>query len=142
MSENSVTIVGNLTADPEIRFTQNGVSVANLTVASTPRVYNKRTQEWEDGEPLFLRGTVWKEAADNVANSLHKGVRVIVTGKLKQRSWEDSKTGDKRTAIEMEIDEIGASLRFAQVSVEGKPKNSYGSAAKSDPWAGNDDAPF
>src|SRR5690348_1204 len=84
VSENSVTIVGNLTADPEIRFTQGGVSVANITVASTPRVYNKQKQEWEDGQPLFLTGSIWKDAADNVANSLHKGVRVIVTGKLKQ----------------------------------------------------------
>src|SRR6185503_15438569 len=101
-----------------IRFTANGVSVANVTVASTPRVYNKSKGEWEDGEALFLRGTIWKDAADNVANSLHKGVRVIVTGKLKQRSWEDEKTGGKRTSIEMDIDEIGASLKFTQVTVE------------------------
>lgn len=143
MSDNTVTIVGNLTADPEIRFTQNGVSVANVTVASTPRVYNKRTSEWEDGEPLFLRGTIWKDAADNVANSLHKGVRVIVTGKLKQRSWEDEKTGGKRSAIEMDIDEIGPSLKFTQVSVEGRSKPSYG-GGNSNPWAGSqdDDSPF
>jgi|SRR6185503_17698003 len=142
MSDNSITIIGNLTADPELRFTQGGVSVANITVASTPRVYNKQRQEWKDGEPLFLRGTVWKDAADNVADSLHKGVRVIVTGKLKQRSWDDEKTGSKRTSIEMEIEEIGASLKFTSVTVESRTKPSYSSAPKSDPWASDDEAPF
>ena len=141
MSDNSVTIVGNLTADPDIRFTQNGVSVANITVASTPRVFNKSKQEWEDGEALFLRGSIWRNAADNVANSLHKGVRVIVTGKLKQRSWEDEKTGGKRSAIEMDIEEIGASLRFTQVTIEGRSKPSY-SGGDTNPWQGDDDSPF
>ena len=142
MSDNSITIVGNLTADPEIRFTEGGASVANITVASTPRVYNKQKQEWVDGEALFLRGTIWKDAAENVANSLHKGVRVIVTGKLKQRSWDDKKTGDKRTSIEMDVEEIGASLKFTQVTVESRVKPSYNSSPKSDPWGSDDDSPF
>lgn len=137
MPENTITIVGNLTADPEIRFTQNGVSVANVTIASTPRIL--KNGEWTDGDPLFLRGTVWKDAADNVANSLYKGVRVLATGRLKQRSWEDSKTGDKRTAVELEIDEIGPSLKFAQATVDKKQK-----AYSNDAWKSPDDndAPF
>ena len=146
MSDNTITIVGNLTSDPELRFTSGGVSVANVTIASTPRVYNKSKQEWEDGEALFLRGTIWKDAADNVADSLHKGVRVVVTGKLKQRSWEDAKTGDKRSAVELEIEEIGPSLRFTTVTVEGKPKPSYGGGSDSgrgNPWTSDDDeSPF
>lgn len=141
MPENSITIVGNLVSDPELRFTQNGVSVANVSIASTPRVYNKSKQEWEDGDTLFLRGTVWKDAADNIAESLYKGVRVIATGKLKQRSWKDDKTGDKRTAVELEIEEIGPSLRYAQATVDKKPKDSYGG----NPWSSSssdDEPPF
>lgn len=145
MPENTLTIVGNLTADPELRFTQGGASVANITIASTPRVYNKKTQEWEDGEALFMRATIWKDAADNVADSLYKGVRVIATGKLKQRSWDDEKTGTKRTSVELEIEEIGPSLKFAQVSVDRKSKGNYNSGdSGSSPWAGSsdDDSPF
>lgn len=144
MPENTFTIVGNLTADPDLRFTQGGQSVANVTIASTPRVYNKNSQEWEDGDALFMRGTIWKEAAEHVAESLHKGVRVVATGKLKQRSWEDDK-GNKRTSVEMDIEEIGPSLKFNNVTVESRQKVSYGnggrSAPTSDPWS-NDDSPF
>lgn len=144
MPDNTFTIVGNLTEDPVLRFTQGGAGVANITIAQTPRVYDKQSQEWKDGEALFIRGTIWKDAAENVADSLYKGVRVIVTGKLKQRSWEDDKTGGKRYAIEMDIDEIGASLKFAQVTVERKEKaRSAHPNAKSDPWASDDDeSPF
>lgn len=135
MPEATVTITGNLTADPELRFTQSGVAVANLTIASTPRVYDKNAQEWKDGEALFLRATVWKDAAENVADGLAKGQRVIATGKLKQRSWEDSKTGDKRTSVELEVDEIGPSLRFSQ------QRASRPAPSSSDPW-GSDESPF
>jgi single-strand DNA-binding protein len=112
MPDAMVTITGNLVADPEVRFTANGVAVANLTIASTPRTYDRQSSEWKDGETLFLRGAVWKEAAENVADNLTKGQRVIAIGKLKQRSFED-KEGNKRSSIELEIDEIGPSLRFA-----------------------------
>jgi len=111
MPDATVTIVGNLVADPELRFTSNGAAVANLTIASTPRTYDRQSGEWKDGDALFLRGTVWKEAAENVADNLTKGQRVIAIGKLKQRSFED-REGNKRSTIELEIDEIGASLRF------------------------------
>jgi len=108
MPDATVTIVGNLVADPELRFTSNGAAVANLTIASTPRTYDRQSGEWKDGDALFLRGTVWKEAAENVADNLTKGQRVIAIGKLKQRSFED-REGNKRSTIELEIDEIGAS---------------------------------
>ena len=111
MPDATVTIVGNLVADPDMRFTANGVAVANVTIASTPRTYDRQSGEWKDGESLFLRGTIWKEMAENVAGNLTKGRRVIATGKLKQRSFED-REGNKRSTIELEIDEIGASLRF------------------------------
>lgn len=147
MPENTITIVGNLTADPELRFTQNGAAVANVTIASTHRVYDKQSQQWKDGDALFMRGTIWKEAAEHIADSLHKGVRVIATGKLKQRSWEDN-DGNKRTSVEMEIEEIGPSLKFNAVTVESRQRNggsTYGnggsSAPTSDPWS-NDDSPF
>jgi len=102
-----ITVVGNLTADPELRYTQNGLAVANFTIASTPRVF-----EWKDGEALFLRASVWREFAEHVASSLSKGSRVIAQGRLKQRSYE-TKEGEKRTSIELEIEEIGPSLRYA-----------------------------
>lgn len=133
MPETTVTIVGNLTADPELRFTQSGASVANLTIASTPRILDKATGEWKDGEALFLRGTVWKESAENVTNSLARGTRVIATGRLKQRSFE-TKEGEKRSVVELEIDEIGPSLRYAQATVSKNAKPGWGSTS--------DDAPF
>lgn len=143
MPETTLTIVGNLTADPELRFTQGGASVANFTIASTPRQYDKTKQEWVDGDALFMRCTVWKEAAENVAESLTRGQRVIATGRLKQRSFE-SREGEKRTVVEMEVDEIGPSLRYATAKVT-KAGKSYGQSSSSSggAWAGgNDEAPF
>ena len=111
-----ITVIGNLTADPELRFTPSGAAVANFTVASTPRMFDRQTNEWKDGEALFLRCAIWREAAENVAESLTKGARVIVSGRLKQRSYE-TKEGEKRTVIELDVDEIGPSLRYATARV-------------------------
>lgn len=113
--ETTITVIGNLTNDPELRFTPSGSAVANFTVASTPRTFDRASSEWKDGETLFLRASVWREAAENVAESLTKGMRVIVSGRLKSRSYE-TKEGEKRTVIELEVDEIGPSLRYANVS--------------------------
>jgi single-strand DNA-binding protein len=142
----NVTITGNLTADPELRFTPSGVAVANFTIATTPRVFNKAKNEWEDGEALFLRCNLWKEAAENVTESLTKGMRVIATGKLRQRSWED-KEGKKRDSTELEVDEIGPSLKYAHARVSKKPRN-YGVGGQhpatqdDDPWGNNDSPGF
>lgn len=114
--ETVITVVGNLTADPELRYTQNGVAVANLTIASTPRTFDRTTNDWKDGDALFLRASVWKEFAEQVAGSLTKGMRVIAQGRLRQRSYQD-REGAQRTAIELEIDEIGPSLRYATAQV-------------------------
>ena len=114
--ETVITVVGNLTADPELRFTPSGAAVANFTVASTPRTFDRQSQEWKDGEALFLRCNVWRQVAENVAESLTRGSRVIVSGRLKQRSF-DTKEGEKRTVIELEVDEIGPSLRYATAKV-------------------------
>ena len=114
--ETVITVIGNLTADPELRFTPSGAAVANFTVASTPRTFDRQSQEWKDGEALFLRCNVWRQAAENVAESLTRGSRVIVSGRLKQRSF-DTKEGEKRTVIELEVDEIGPSLRYATAKV-------------------------
>ncbi|UGQ08897.1 single-stranded DNA-binding protein [Yinghuangia sp. ASG 101] len=111
-----ITVVGNLTADPELRFTPSGAAVANFTVASTPRMFDRQTNQWKDGEALFLRCSVWRQAAENVAESLQKGMQVIVQGRLKQRSYE-TKEGEKRTTYELEVDEIGPSLKFATAKV-------------------------
>ncbi|QNG20587.1 single-stranded DNA-binding protein [Rhodococcus triatomae] len=111
-----ITVVGNLTADPELRFTPAGAAVANFTVASTPRMFDRQTNEWKDGEALFLRCNIWREAAENVAESLTRGSRVIVQGRLKQRSYE-TREGEKRTVVELEVDEIGPSLRYATAKV-------------------------
>lgn len=111
-----LTVVGNLTADPELRFTPSGAAVANFTVASTPRIYDRQSGEWKDGEALFLRCNIWREAAENVAESLTRGSRVIVQGRLKQRSFE-TREGEKRTVVEVEVDEIGPSLRYATAKV-------------------------
>ncbi|WP_028478899.1 single-stranded DNA-binding protein [Nocardia sp. CNY236] len=111
-----MTIIGNLTADPELRFTQTGVAVANFTVASTPRYFDRVANEWRDGDPLFLRCIIWREAAENVAESLTRGSRVIVSGRLKQRSFE-TREGEKRTVFELEVDEIGPSLRYATAKI-------------------------
>jgi len=114
--ETTITVVGNLTNDPELRFTPSGSAVANFTIASTPRTFDRQSNEWKDGETLFLRASVWREAAENVAESLTKGMRVIVSGRLKSRSYE-TKEGEKRTVIELEVDEIGPSLRYANAKV-------------------------
>ncbi|WNO25862.1 SSB protein [Arthrobacter phage Altadena] len=114
--ETTITLIGNLTSDPELRFTPSGSAVANFTIASTPRTFNRTSNEWEDGETLFLRASVWREAAENVAETLLKGMRVIASGRLKSRSYE-TKEGEKRTVIEFEVDEIGPSLRYANAKV-------------------------
>jgi single-strand DNA-binding protein len=120
-----ITVVGNLTADPELRFTPSGAAVANFTVASTPRMFDRQTNEWKDGEALFLRCSVWRQAAENVAESLTRGARVVVTGRLKQRSFE-TKEGEKRTVVELEVDEIGPSLRYATAKVNKVSRGSGG----------------
>jgi single-strand DNA-binding protein len=114
--DTTITVVGNLTADPELRFTPSGAAVANFTVASTPRIYDRQSGEWKDGEALFLRCNIWREAAENVAESLTRGARVILSGRLKQRSFE-TREGEKRTVVEVEVDEIGPSLRYATAKV-------------------------
>ena len=114
--ETIITVIGNLTADPELRFTPSGSAVANFTIASTPRTFDRQSNEWKDGEPLFLRASVWKEAAENVAETLTKGMRVIAQGRLRSRSY-DTKEGERRTVMELEVDEIGPSLRYASAKV-------------------------
>jgi len=114
--ETPITVIGNLTNDPELRFTPSGSAVANFTIASTPRPFDRQSNEWKDGETLFLRASIWREAAENVAESLTKGMRVIVSGRLKSRTYE-TKEGEKRTVMELEVDEIGPSLRYANAKV-------------------------
>jgi single-strand DNA-binding protein len=148
-NETIITVIGNLTNDPELRFTPSGSAVANFTIASTPRTFDTNSKEWKDGETLFLRAAVWREAAENVAESLTKGMRVIVSGRLKSRSY-DTKEGEKRTVIELEVDEIGPSLKYANAKVNrtqrsggqnstggsgGNSQASGQSAAQEDPWA-------
>jgi len=111
-----ITVIGNITGDPELRFTPSGAAVANFTVASTPRAFDRQSNEWKDGETLFMRCSVWRDAAENVAESIQRGTRVIVSGRLKSRSYE-TKEGEKRTVVEMEVDEIGPSLRYASAKV-------------------------
>ncbi len=154
-----ITVVGNLTADPELRFTPSGAAVANFTVASTPRTFDKNSNEWKDGEALFLRCSVWRQAAENVAESLQRGTAVIVQGRLKQRSYE-TKEGEKRTVYELDVDEVGPSLKWATAKVtkasrggggggyggggggnNGGNSNGGGSAGGDDPWASSSAAP-
>lgn len=163
--ETVIVVVGNLTADPELRWTQNGVAVAGFTIASTPRTFDKQSNEWKDGEALFLRASVWRQFAEQVAGSLTKGMRVIASGELKQRSYQD-KDGNNRTSIELEVQEIGPSLRYASAVVTraqsgggpfggGKsqpqpqsqePWSTPGSTAGADAWSApgaySDDSPF
>lgn len=123
-----ITVIGNLTADPELRFTPSGAAVANFTVASTPRAFDRQSNEWKDQETLFMRCSVWREAAENVAESLTKGTRVIVQGRLKARSYE-TKEGERRTSTELEVDEIGPSMRYATAKINRNSRgggNSYG----------------
>ena len=136
-----VTVVGNLTNDPELRFTPSGAAVASFTVASSSRYLDKATNEWKDSEPVYLRCSVWRQYAENVAESLTKGTRVIVTGKLKQRSYE-TREGEKRTVMEVEVDDVGPALRYATAKVNRVqrqgggfgPEGGAGGAAD-DPWA-------
>ena len=121
----TVTIIGNLTDDPELRFTPSGAAVAKFRVASTPRFLDKQTNEWKDGEPLFLACNLWRQAAENVAESLQRGARVIVTGRLRQRTYE-TREGEKRTVFELEVDEIGPSLRYATAKVQKMSRSSGG----------------
>ena len=139
----NVTIVGNLTADPELRFTPSGAAVANFTVASTPRNFDRQSGEWKDGEALFLRCNVWRQPAENVAESLTRGMRVMVSGRLRQRSFE-TREGEKRTVVELEVDEVGPSLKYATAKVNRVSRSSEGGfggggggfgGPSDDPWA-------
>jgi single-strand DNA-binding protein len=148
----TITVVGNLTDDPELRFTPSGAAVAKFRVASTPRFLDKQTNEWKDGEPLFLQCNIWRQAAENVAESLQRGMRVVVQGRLKARSYED-REGQKRTVFEIEVDEVGPSLKFATAKVNRTSRQGGGggysgggqggsqgggqggSAPADDPWA-------
>jgi single-strand DNA-binding protein len=138
--ETVITVVGNLTADPELRFTPSGAAVANFTVASTPRTFDRASNEWKDGDALFMRCSIWRQAAENVAESLTRGARVVVTGRLKQRSYE-TKEGEKRTVVELEVDEIGPSLRYATAKINktsrggGFGGGSGSSGPSDDPWS-------
>ena len=156
--DTQITVVGNLTGDPELRFIQSGAAVVNFTVASTPRTFDRQSNEWKDGETLFMRCSLWREAAENVAESLTKGMRVIVTGRLVSRSWEAN--GEKRTVTEMQVDEVGPSLRYATAKVTrtqraggqggggfsgGGGGSSPAGGSDSDPWASapaSDEPPF
>lgn len=142
--DTTITVVGNLTADPELRFTPSGAAVANFTVASTPRIYDRQTGEWKDGEALFLRCNIWREAAENVAESLTRGSRVIVQGRLKQRSFE-TREGEKRTVVEVEVDEIGPSLRYATAKVNKASRSGGGGGSRqapAQPSGGGSDDPW
>lgn len=134
--ETIITVVGNLTADPELRYTQNGLAVANFTTASTPRSFDKTSGEYKDGEPLFLRCSAWRDVAEHVHGSLSKGARVIAQGRLRQRSYQD-RDGNPRTAIELEVDEIGPSLRFAtaQVARAARRDGSIAAPQQTDQWS-------
>lgn len=161
--ETVITVVGNLTADPELRFTPSGAAVANFTIASTPRTFDRQAQEWKDGETLFLRCSIWREAAENVAESLTKGMRVLAQGRLVQRSFE-TREGEKRTVVELQVDEVGPSMRYATAKVTrtqrggggggfgggggyGQGQQSSGGNQPEDPWASGgstfgDEPPF
>lgn len=140
--ETIITVIGNLTDAPELRFTPQGDAVANFTVASTPRTYNRQAGEWQDGETLFMRCSLWRQPAENLAESLERGARVVVSGRLKQRTFE-TREGDKRTVVEMDADEIGPSLRYATAKVTKVPRGNSGGGfggggqtapAGDDPW--------
>lgn len=151
MTDTIITVVGNLTGDPELRFTPSGAAVANFTIASTPRTFDKQANEFRDGETLFMRCSIWRDAAENVGESLTKGTRVIAQGRLVQRSFE-TREGEKRTVVELQVDEIGPSLRYASASVTRTQRgraDSRTTAPAHDPWAtdsagggGNDNPPF
>ena len=140
-----ITVVGNLTADPELRFTASGAAVANFTVASTPRTFDRQSNEWKDGDTLFMRCSIWREAAENVAESLTKGTRVVVQGRLTQRSYE-TREGEKRTVVEMQVDEVGPSLRYATAKVtrasggSGGGGGNAGGGQQANPWGSSSQA--
>ena len=144
--DTQLTVVGNLTGDPELRFIQSGAAVVNFTVASTPRTFDRQSNEWKDGDTLFMRCSLWREAAENVAESLTKGMRVIVTGRLVSRSWEAN--GEKRTVTEMQVDEVGPSLRYATAKVTrtqrggGNGGGFSGGGGSSSPAGGSDNDPW
>lgn len=155
--ETVLTVVGNLVDDPELRFTPAGAAVTNFRIASTPRTFDKQAQEWKDGDSLFLTCSVWREAAENVAESLQKGMRVIVTGRLKSRSYE-TREGERRTVLEVDVDEVGPSLKYATAKVTRTTSTRVGPGQQqsqsqqggADPWAtpapaggaGSDEPPF
>ena len=137
--ETPITVIGNLTADPELRFTPSGAAVANFTVASTPRTFDKQSNEWKDGEALFLNCSVWRQAAENAAESLVRGMRVIVSGRLKARSYE-TREGEKRTVFEIDVDEVGPSLKYATAKVSKTSRSGTGGGGGGgyggdDPWS-------
>jgi len=132
--ETPITVVGNLTADPELRFTPSGAAVASFTVASTPRTFDRQTNEWKDGESMFLRCSVWRQAAENAAESLTKGMRVIVSGRLKANTYE-TREGEKRTSYEIDVDEVGPSLKYASAKVTKTQRGGGGGFGGDDPWA-------
>ena len=142
--ETILTVIGNITDDPDLRFTPSGAAVANFTVASTPRIYDKQTNEWKDGDALFLRCSIWRQAAENVAESLQRGSRVVVSGRLKQRSYE-TREGEKRTVVELDVEEVGASLKYATAKITKTTRSGGGGGgggggdtsgqAGNDPWA-------
>ena len=145
--ETMLTLIGNLTADPELRFTPSGNPVASFTVASTPRTFDRQAGEWKDGETLFMRCSIWRDAAENVAESLTKGTRVIVQGRLVQRSYT-TREGENRTVVEMQVDEIGPSLRYAKAQVQRQPRGgspagptAFGSGLQPQPQAPARQAP-
>ena len=137
--ETVITVVGNLTDDPELRFTPSGAAVASFTVASTPRMFDKNTNEWKDGDALFLRCSIWRQAAENVAESLTKGMRVVVQGRLRQRSYE-TREGEKRTVVELEVEEVGPSLKYATAKVtkasRGSGGGGFGGGDSRGDWSG------
>ena len=142
--ETIITLVGNLTADPELRFTPAGAAVANFTVASTPRTFDRQTKEWKDGDAMFLNCSVWRQAAENVAESLTKGMRVIVQGRLRSRSFE-TREGERRTVFEIDVEEVGPSLAWAtaRVTRSGQQQAKPRQQRAADPWAGpSTEAPF
>ena len=134
-NETPITVVGNLVADPELRFTPSGAAVANFRIASTPRSFNRETNQFEDGEALFLTCNCWRQMAENVAESLTKGMRVIVQGRLRQRSYQ-TREGENRTVFEVEVDEVGPSIKFATASVTRSPRDGGGQQRKATTTAG------
>lgn len=143
--DTTITVTGNTTADAELRYTPSGAAVANFTIASTPRNYDKQSGEWRDGDPLFLRVNVWREQAENVAESVTRGARVVVVGRLVQRSF-DTKDGEKRTVYEIEADDVAVSLKYAQATVQKTQRNSNDrapvAAGSRRGYSNDDSAPF